>query len=109
MEKFWEDIMNDLLGVVLYHGHLPDDETWCRQYDYEVKMMINDIKHFYKANMDAGIEVSDGAMANFLVFTEFEHIGNERLVKECTIDENQLLMVAERINNELKKERQILA
>lgn len=34
MDKFWEDTMNCLLGVVLYHGMLPDDESWCKQYGH---------------------------------------------------------------------------
>ena len=101
MNKFWEDIMNCLLGVVLYHGQLPDEEMWCKQYEYEVKNMIEDIQHFHASNKDAGIEISNDAMASFLVFTENEHIGNTQFVNKCVVDEMQLLTIASKINDEL--------
>lgn len=101
MEKFWEDIMNCLLGVVLYHGKLPHEDTWCKQYEYEVNNMIEDIKNFHNDNVDAGLEVSNEAMARFLVYTEADHIGNTQMVNTCPVDESQLLMIAAKINDEL--------
>lgn len=101
MDKFWEDVMNCLLGVILYHGQLPDEETWCKQYQYEVNNMIEDIKNFHNSNEDAGLEVNNDAMARFLVYTEKEHIGNAQFVNKCAVDELQLLMIASRINDEL--------
>lgn len=103
MDKFWEDIMNCLLGVVLYHGQLPDEETWCEQYQYEVNIMIEDIKNFHNSNVDAGLEVNNEAMARFLVHTEADHIGNEQFVKKCAVDELQLLMIASKINDKLNR------
>lgn len=100
MEKFWEDTINWLLAV-LYHGHLPEKESWCKQYTHEVNNMIEDIKHFHQDNIDAGLIVSNESMANFLVYTEREHIGNEHIVKECAVDELQLLMIAAQILDEL--------
>ena len=101
MDNFWEDIMNCLLGVVLYHGQLPNEETWCKQYQYEVNNMIEDIKNFHNSNIDAGLEVSNEAMARFLVYTEANHIGNTQFVNRCAVDELQLLMIASKINDEL--------
>lgn len=101
MEKFWEDIMNCLLGVILYHGQLPDEKSWCEQYKYEVENMIEDIKNFHNDNSNAGLEVSNEAMARFLVYTEADHIGNTRLVESCAVDELQLLMIAAKINDKL--------
>ena len=101
MNKFWEDIMNCLLGVVLYHGQLPDEESWYKEYEYEVNNMVEDIKHFHNDNVNVGLEVSNEAMARFLVYTEAEHIGNAQFVNKCEIDESQLLMIASKINDEL--------
>lgn len=74
MDKFWEDIRNCLLGVDLYHGKLPDEESWCKEYEYEVNNMVEDIKHFHDDNVDVGLEVSNEEMARFLVYTEAEHL-----------------------------------
>lgn len=101
MDKFWEDIMNCLLGVVLYPGQLPDEETWCKQYQYEVNNMIEDIKNFHNSNVDAGLEVSNEAMARFLVYAEAEHIGNAQFVNKFAVDESQMIMIAAKINDEL--------
>ncbi len=101
MDKFWEDTMNCLLGVVLYHGMLPDDESWCKQYEHEINNIINDIKEFHKANKEAGFEVSNSEMARFLVYQEFVHISNEHFVKKCAVDEDQLIMISAKINDEL--------
>ena len=101
MYKFWEDIMNCLLRVVLYHGQLPDEETWFKQYRYEVNNMIEDTNNFHNSNVDAGLEVSNEAMARFLVYAEADHIGNAQLVNKCAIDASQLLMIAAKINDEL--------
>lgn len=101
MDTFWENIMNCLLGVVLYHGRLPEEDTWCKQYRHEVNNMIEDIKNFHQANTDAGIEVSNESMARFLIYTEREHIGNGHFVNECAVDEFQLVMIAAEINDEL--------
>lgn len=101
MNKFWEDIMNSLLGVVLYHGHLPDEESWYRQYEYEINNMIDDIRNFHNCNVDAGLEVSNETMARFLVYTESVHIGNAQFVNSCLVDEAQLIMLAAKINDEL--------
>ena len=104
MDKFWEDTMNYLLGIVLYHGQLPDDKSWCKQYEYEVNNMVEDIMNFHNKNADAGLEVSNEAMARFLVYTEAAHIGEAAhvgFVNSCPIDESQLLMIAAKINDEL--------
>ena len=101
MDIYSEDIMDCLLGVVLYHGQLPDEESWCKQYEYEVNNMVEDIKHFHDDNVDVGLEVSNESMARFLVYTEAEHIGNVQFVNKCAVDESQLLMIAAKINDEL--------
>lgn len=101
MNQKWKDIMNCLLGVVLYHGRLPEEMSWCEQYNYEVINMIKDIKVYHQSNTEAGLEVSNEAMAHFLVYVEHEHIGNTHFVKSCTVDEVQLLMIAAEINEEL--------
>lgn len=101
IDKFWEDIIKYLLGVVLYHGQLPDEESWYKEYEYEVNNMVEDIKHFHDDNMNVGLEVSNEAMARFLVYTEADHIGNAQFVNKCEIDESQLLMIASKINDEL--------
>lgn len=101
MNQKWKDIMNCLLGVVLYHGRLPEEISWCEQYNYEVISMIKDIKAYHQSNTEAGLEVSNEAMAHFLVYVEREHIGNTHFVKSCTVDEAQLLMIAAEINEEL--------
>lgn len=98
-DEFWEDIMNHLLGEVLYHRQLPDEETWCKKYETEVANMIEDIKNFHNDNVKIGLEVSNEAMANFLVHTETDHIGN--LIKKNEVNESDLIMIAARINDEL--------
>lgn len=46
MSQEWKDIMNCLLGVVLYHGRLPEEASWCEQYNCEIRnMMIWVSKH----------------------------------------------------------------
>lgn len=93
--------MNCLLGVVLYRGQLPDEESWCKQYEYEVNSMVEDIKHFHDDNMDVGLEVSNEEMAKFLVYTEANYIGNAKFLNKCAVDESQLLIIASKINDEL--------
>ena len=100
-DEFWEDIMNHLLGEVLYHGQLPDEETWCKEYETEVANMIKDIKNFHNDNVKIGLEVSNEAMASFLVHTEANHIGNTRLIKKNEVNESDLITIAVRINDEL--------
>ena len=63
--------------------------------------MISEIKSFHAANANVGYKVSDADMAKFLVYEEFEHIRNSHLVSKCVIDNERLLMIAARINNEL--------
>ena len=99
MKTFWENIMNCLLGVVLYHGCLPDETSWYKQYEPEISNMIQDIKNFHKANEIAGKKVSNEAMAEFLIYAEYIHIGNKHIIKKCVIDEEQLLLIAAKINN----------
>lgn len=98
MDKFWEDTMNCLLGV-LYHGQLSEEKIWC--YEYEINKMVEDIKNFHNSNVDAGLEVNNEAMARFLIYTEADHIGNAQHVNTCAVDESQLLMIAAKINDEL--------
>ena len=93
--------MNHLLGEVLYHGQLPDEETWCKEYKTEVANMIKDIKNCHNDNVKIGLEVSNEAMASFLVHTEANHIGNTRLIKKNEVNESDLIMIAARINDEL--------
>nr|DAG49022.1 MAG TPA: hypothetical protein [Caudoviricetes sp.] len=99
MNQFWIDTMNYLLGDVLYHGNCKCD--WCQQYEYEIECMIKDIKDFHAANVDAGLDISNDAMARFLVCTEYMHIGNSRAVKRSPVDEMELLAIAAHINDEL--------
>lgn len=101
MNQKWKDIMNCLLGVVLYHGRLPEESSWCQQYDYEIKNMIKDIKAYHQSNKEVGLEVNNESMARFLVYVEREHIGNTHIVKSCAVDKMQLLMIAAEINEEL--------
>ena len=101
MDKFWEDIINCLLGVALYHGRLPDEETWVKEYVYETENMVEDIKHFHESAKSAGMEVSNEAMAMFLIYTEFMHIGNEHIIEESAVDMDTLLVLASQINDKL--------
>ncbi len=101
MSQKWKDIMNYLLGVVLYHERLPEGASWCELYDSEIKNMIKDIKAYHQSNTEAGLEVSNESMAHFLVYVEHEHISNTHLVKSAVVNEIQLLMVAAEINEEL--------
>lgn len=104
MNQLWEDIINGLLGVALYHGKLPDDETWVKQYEHEAQNMMEDIKNFHKSIKSAGLEVSNEAMAMFLIYSEFEHIGNNHLIKKADVDRNTLLFFASKINDELNND-----
>ena len=101
MDKFWEDIVNCLLGVALYHGALPDEKTWVEEYWYETNSMVEDIKHFHESVKSAGMEVSNETMAMFLIYTEFMHIGNDHFIEEAPVDMNTLLILASQINDEL--------
>ena len=101
MNEFWKKTMEYLLGVVLYHGQHPDEKTWFEQYKYEINNMIDDIKQFHEDNRIVGLEISNEAMARFLVYTEAEHIGNTHIINEQSIDETELLKVAMKINDEL--------
>lgn len=65
--------------------------------------MIDDIKCFYIANTQAGTEISNETMAKFLIYTEFQHIGNGRLIQRCAIDEIKLCEIAANIIDELAK------
>lgn len=109
METFWKNTMNCLLGTVLYHGQLPEEESWCEQYENEINNMIQDIKQFHKANTDTGHEVSNNEMARFLIYAESEHIGNKHIIKECAINEEQLLMIASKINDKLSMSHKSLS
>lgn len=101
MSEFWKKTMEYLLGTVLYHGERPDEETWFEQYEYEINNMIDDIKHFHEDNKKVGLEISNEAMARFLVYTEAEHIGNTYIINGQSIDKTGLLKVAMEINDEL--------
>ena len=107
MNQKWKDIMNCLLGVVLYHGRLPEEASWCEQYNCEVRSMVKDIKAYHQSNTEAGLEVSNEAMAHFLVYVEHEHIGNTHFVKSCAVDEVRLLLIAAGINKELNDVEQL--
>ena len=52
MNQKWKDIMNCLLGVVLYHGRLPEESSWCEQYNCEVRSMVKDIKAYHQSNTE---------------------------------------------------------
>lgn len=101
MNDFWKNIMNCLLGVALYHGALPNEETWVQQYKYETENMVEDIKNFHESAKQAGLEISNEAMAMFLIYTEYDHIGNDHIVKKSSVDMNTLLVLAVQINDEL--------
>lgn len=80
---------------------LPEEASWCEQYNCEVRSMVKDIKAYHQSNTEAGLEVSNEAMAHFLVYVEHEHIGNTHFVKSCAVDEVRLLLIAAGINKEL--------
>ena len=101
MNNFWKEIMNCLLGVILYHGALPEEKSWYEQYKWEIENMITDIKNFHNALTAAGFEVSNEQMGKFLVYTEHVHISNDRMVQKCPVDELQLCLLASKINDEL--------
>ena len=101
MNEFWKKTMEYLLGVVLYHGQHPDEKTWFEQYEHEISNMINDIEQFHEDNRKVGLEISNEAMARFLVYTEAEHIGNTHIINKQPINEAELLKVAMKINDEL--------
>lgn len=75
----------------------PENDTCRLQCDY----MVKDIKAYHQSNTEAGLEVSNEAMAHFLVYVEHEHIGNTHFVKSCAVDEVRLLLIAAGINKEL--------
>ena len=77
MEQFWKNAMETLLRNILYRDKNEENCLWTDEYSDEVKNMVEDIKDFYKAVTDAGIEVSSSAMAEFLVYTEWKHLGNK--------------------------------
>lgn len=79
MDQKWKDIMERLLGKVLYHGWIPEESSWCEEYSYEIENMMKDIKEFYRSSTDAGLEVSNETMAHFLVYAERQHIDNTHL------------------------------
>ena len=101
MNEFWKNTMNCLLGVVLYHGKLPDEETWVKQYRPEIENMVEDIKCFHKSVESAGLEVSNEAMALFLIYSESNHIGNDYIVTSEKVDMDMLISLASQINDEL--------
>ena len=101
ISKFWKEIMEKLLGEALYHGVIADEKSWVIQYEHEVSNMIDDIKAFCIANTQAGMEISNETMARFLIYTEFQHIGNDRLVRRHAIDETKLCEIAANIIDEI--------
>ncbi len=102
MRPFWRCIVNNLLDV-LYHGQKPDDpeKDWVGAYYFECLNMIEDIEHFHAAIFDAGHEISNETMANFLIYAEFMHIGNELFVQKAPVDMKELIAIAAQINDEL--------
>lgn len=103
---FWQDTMNRFFEVI-YPGISPDETSWCVQYPYEIFYIVEAIKHFYFNNMELGFEISNEAMARFLIYAEYEHIGNLSnfsLLPSYSINENELLMIAAQINDELSDE-----
>lgn len=108
MNDFWIEIMNSLLGDILYHGQHPDEKSWYEQYKYEIANMVEDITNFHEANKYIDGGVSDNEMARFLIYAEFVHIGNKHLVSKQTIDKTQLTNIATQINCELNKNQSVL-
>jgi hypothetical protein len=102
---FWKGIMEEMLAV-LYHGKDQNGGDWIKDYEYECQSIIDDIKYFHGALTQASQQASDEAMAQFLNYTEFTHIGNDALIKKETVDINRLVIVAAKINNYLNSERQ---
>lgn len=103
---FWKNIFNRALSI-LYHNVDPDETgSWAYQYEYETKEMEEDVKKFHKAVKNAGYEISNEAMAFFLIYTESEHINNNHLIKKEAIDINTLITVAADINDELNKKKE---
>lgn len=100
MNKFWEDVINEIL-TILYHGIQSDDVDWVHQYEYESENMVSDIKDFHEALKEAGHEVNNETMANFLIYTEYAHINNNIAVTESIVNMNELITIAIRINDEL--------
>ena len=103
MNNLWKDIMNRVF-LVLYHGAEPDEgKTWTTQYSYETRHIISDIKDFHKSMKNAGHEISNQSMADFLIREEYEVIGNTLLVRQETVDMEALLLEAAWINTILSK------
>ena len=100
MNDFWKNIMDDLLDV-LYHGAQPDDGTWHDQYANEMISMMNDVKQFHRANAEAGLEISNESIANFLVYAEQTHIGNSQFISKSPVDTTKLCLLAAQINDDL--------
>lgn len=102
MEQFWKNTMETLLRDILYRDKNKENRLWTDEYPYDVEKMAEDVKDFYKAATDAGIEVSSSAMAEFLVYTEWKHLGNKFSVLHPD-DKSQLFTLATAINQELEE------
>lgn len=90
----WGSVMNALLGVVLYHGQLPDEETWFKQYRQELTHLFFEVrKEIIKKNL------SIKQIGEYLVRAEADMIGNSHLVNKCPIDQEQLLRIAGKIKS----------
>lgn len=101
MEKFWNDAINQLLGTCLYNeDHTDDGKTWTDAYAYETENMVADIKCFHKSLKRIKLDVSNKAMANFMVYTEYIHIGNTI----AKIDKSALILLAAQVNDKLNEE-----
>ena len=94
--------METLLRDILYRDKNKENRLWTDEHPYYVEKMAEDVKDFYKAVTDAGIEVSSSAMAEFLVYTEWKHLGNKFSVLHPD-DKSQLFALATAINQELEE------
>lgn len=65
MTEFWKEIIETLLGDILYHGEHPDEKTWCAAYEYETQNIVDDIKDFHEVITNTGITVTDEVLADF--------------------------------------------
>lgn len=101
MNEKWMDIFDELL-MILYHGMKPDIEgSWVKEYLYEIKNMKDDIIDFHDTVTKAGYEVSNEAMADFLLYVESIHICNSHIVNKEPVNMDALFCVAAKINDEL--------
>ena len=101
-EQFWENAMKTLVRDILYRDKNEENRLRTDVYPYDIVKMAEDVKDFYKTVTDAGMEVSTSAMAGFLVYTEWKHLGDKFSALHPD-DKSQLFALAAAINQELEE------